>query len=376
MSEPSEAGQGAQTEQIAPTPQTADQPTTVTQTDQQLQGLLDHLDIPPELHSRIAATTGTSPEPPSTFPAEQPPEQPPEQEAEQPPEQPPEQEDEDEQTPEGEQAPDKRQKRINRLTRQKRELEEEVKAYRQAIEQQQQGGGPQPHPVPSANQRLAHISDEYTLNSEIAKATQIMEWCDANADGLTTEGPDGTERYHEPAQVNKWRREAEKVVLDAPQRRDEIRLFTVARTQYDQIAQQVWPELFDKSTPEHQAAAQLLAQYPNIRSSPQANYAAGLVIEGVRSLITRLNTANGQQPAPQHRDIDERAFTTPRVPIAPHSPEPPSREARPSSQKVLNQALDKLQNDPDGSAESLAAAFNAMSAARPKRVNSRSPVSV
>lgn len=374
MSEALEPGQGTQAEQNASTPQTADQPTTVTQTDPQLQGLMDHLDIPPELHARIASTTGTSPEPPSTFPAEA---EPPSEQPEQPPEEtdePVEEEPEEETTPEdGQPRLDKRQKRINRLTRQKAELEAKVQAYEQTVAQQQ---APQPHPVPSANQRLAHISDEYTLNTEIAKATQIMEWCDANADGLTTQGQDGTEKYHDSAEVNKWRREAEKVVLDAPQRRDEIRLFSVARTQYDQIAQQVWPELFDKSTPEHQAAAQLLAQYPNIRSSPQANYAAGLVIEGVRSLITRLN-ANGQQrTTPRQGDIDERAFTTPRVPMAPHSPEPPSREATPSSKRRLNEALNRLQNDPDGSAESLAAAFAAMDATKRTRAHSRSPVRV
>jgi hypothetical protein len=164
--------------------------------------------------------------------------------------------------------------------------------------------------------------------------------------------------------------------LPINQRRDEIRQFGSARQQYDQIAQQVWPELFDKSTPEHQAAAQLLQQYPNIRGTPQANYAAGLVIEGVRSLMARMQAANGQQPQKVHRDIDERAFTNPRVPIAPHSPEPPSREAKPSSTKVLNQAMSKLQNDPDGSAESLAAMFNAMDATNRRRVSSRSQVKV
>jgi hypothetical protein len=136
----------------------------------------------------------------------------------------------------------------------------------------------------------------------------------------------------------------------------------------------VWPELFDKSTPEHQAAAQLLQQYPNIRSSPQANYAAGLVIEGVRSLMARLQAANGQQPAKATRDIDPRVFSTPRIPIAPNSPEPPSREAKPSSQKILNQAMNKLANDPDGSSDSLAAAFAALDATKRTRVNSRSPV--
>lgn len=372
MPEPTEAGQGAQTGQIASTPQTADQPTTVTQNDQQLQGLMDHLDIPPELQSRIAATTNTSPEPPATTPVAEPPEPETEPEPEQAQGKPPEEEgdEDDDEPPEG-QRPDKRQKRINRLTRQKAELEQELTRYRETVGK----ATAVPQPVPSANTRLAHISDEVTLNQEITKATGIMEWCDANAEGVATEGPDGTEKYHTPEQVNKWRREAEKVVLDAPQRRDEIRLFSVARTQYDQIAQQVWPELFDKSTPEHQAAAQLLAQYPNIRATPQANYAAGLVIEGVRSLMARLQ-ANGQQPAKQHRDIDERAFNTPRMPIAPHSPEPPSRELKPSSQKRVNQAMEQLTKDPDGSSEALANAFAAMDAAKATRSNSRSPVKV
>jgi phage host-nuclease inhibitor protein Gam len=386
MPEPTEAGQGAQTGQIASTPAPErDQPTTVTQNDdQQLKGLMEHLDIPPELQSRIAASTQAEPLP-STTPA--PETEPPTPPTEEPVEKRDDGEDDEEEiaeepaTPEDQQKVDKRQKRINRLTRQKAQLEtqldsavSELEQYRQALAQQRPGQTPQP--VPSANQRLAHISDEVSLNQEIAKATSVIEWCDANADGLTTEGQDGTEKYHAPEQIAKWRREAEKVVLDAPQRRDEIRTFGVARNQYDQIAQQVWPELFDKSTAEHQAAAQLLAQYPAIRGTPQANYAAGLVIEGVRSLMARLQQANGQQPAKAHRDIDERAFTTPRVPIAPHSPEPPSREAKPSSQRQLNQAMDKLANDPDGSSESLAEAFNALDAMKRTRSDSRSAVKV
>jgi hypothetical protein len=100
----------------------------------------------------------------------------------------------------------------------------------------------------------------------------------------------------------------------------------------------------------------------------------GTYLEGQKKLQDKINTARNGQPQKQHRDIDERVFTTPRVPIAPHSPEPPSRESKPSSQKRYNEAMSRLIQDPDGSPENLASVFNSLEETRKTRATSRSPV--
>src|SRR5262245_7832822 len=389
MPEPEpQAGQGTQTVESASTPASTPaqdkQPTTTTVEQKTAPGLMDLLDIPPELQERLApkaeepaaqaeappAQTGAAAETPAAT----------------------EEQDEDSDDEPDEETsppaaegpkPDKRDKRIKRLTRQKWEAEKKADQLFQLAQEQQakleafEGkGGPQGPMIPSGTGRLAYVTDERQLGQEVAKAESIIDWCDQNAEGATT-GTGENEKYIDAAEITRWRRQAEKVVLSAPQRRDEIRSFHAQRAHFDGLAQDLWPAIFDESSEQHQIAQAILAQFPVIRDSPQAHYAVGLVIEGAMSLEKRAPKGaqpNGGEPKVR-RDISPRAFE-PRVPIAPATPAPPSREATPSLRKQVNEAMSNLVNDPDGSAASLAAAFAAMDKAKRSTADSRSPVKV
>jgi hypothetical protein len=294
-----------------------------------------------------------------------------------------EEEPEEEPEPEPAAAPeeqprlDKRQKRINRLTRQKSELQTKLDtAYRQAEEmrqqleqiqrKQQEAAGAAPPTVG----RLGWITSEQQLAQEVDKANSVIDWCDQNPDGVTS-GSGENQEYVDSEKIARWRREAEKVVINAPMREKELQRFGEAQNHYTRLVQENWPELLDKSTPDHQMAVEILKFYPWLAQTPQAWYAAGLVIEGAKALDVRnAAKANGQR---QHRDIDERAFA-PRVPLSPHVANPPTRTATPSSKQRLNEAMSNLVKDTDGSASSLAGVFGAMDAARPQRTSGKTPV--
>jgi hypothetical protein len=379
---PDKASQVTETE-VPNAPAKQDEPRTEAGSDQK--DLMSFLDIPADVQGQLkprevpTELPGDVPAPPVDQPA--PTEQPaPDEEADEP-------EEEEEQEPvaaqsEQPQKVDKRQKRINRLTRQKGELQDKLDAeaakaeeLRQKLAQyegRQQQQGP---PVPSDIGRLGWITTEQQLAQEYNKAQSVIDWCDKNETGQYLTDEQIADPYKESVEKGEllpeeakartvafWRREADRLVTTAPMRREELRQYAAVRNHYDGLVKQSWPELLDKSSPDYQIAQSIKAQYPFLTSMPQGDYAVALLIEGAKAVDARNAAGNGQRR--QHRDIDERAFG-PRVPISPHVANPPTRTAAPSSKQRLNEAMDNLVKDPDGSATSLANAFGALDAARP-----------
>jgi len=368
---------------VADTPPSADMPRTEAGSDRG--NLMDFLDIPADVQGQLkprevaAELPGDVPVPPEETESPPPTGEEPSRDEEVVEEEPEEEpEAEPAAAPEEQPKLDKRQKRINRLTRQKSELQSKLDAAyaqnQEMLRHLEQIQGKQEQTAAAAPQsvgRLGWIRSEEQLAKEVAQADSIIEWCDENAEGATI-GSGEEEKYHDSEQISKWRREAEKLVLHAPIRREELQRFGAAQNYYTGLVQENWPEILDPKTPDHQMAVAILQFYPWLQSTPQAWYAAGLVIEGAKALEARnAGKANGQR---QHRDIDERAFA-PRVPLSPHVANPPTRTATPSSKQRLNEAMSNLVKDPDGSATSVAAAFGAIDAARPQqRPTGKTPV--
>ena len=283
---------------------------------------------------------------------------------------------------------DKRLKRINRLTRQKSELEEKIDQQSSRISEltdkltrfeKQAPVGTVPKVGPWMPDR--ETADQYgDLSQKKVLAKAKLEWCEKHRDGVTIV-ENGQEKFVDPSEVSSWKVDAQESLMEInPQiaiiEREAKQTFKQQKQGYDQLAVQFWPALADKSSEEFQLAQSILKEYPATAASPSANYAVGLLIEGMKSIKEKAEKLNGKSPpapGPKHRDIDERVFTTPRVPIAPHTPEPPTRESKSSSQKQLDEATNSFMNDPDGGVESLAKVFQAREAAG-KRPASRTPV--
>jgi hypothetical protein len=227
--------------------------------------------------------------------------------------------------------------------------------------------------APRNSDPLGHIRSEQDLNKELARARAVMDYCDANPEGVTAQDKDGNDVFRSPQELDRWRREAEKVVLNAPLRLDSIRQFTSQRTQYDTVARETWPELFPKkgeTTPEYLYAVNVLREFPQLANHPQANFVLGMLVEGRKALDARVKaeapntkhqTPNGEQ---KQRAISDVAFNTPRVPLAPHSASAPNRNGNSASpRKKVDEAVNDLMADPDGGSAALAQVFNAKDAA-------------
>jgi hypothetical protein len=232
--------------------------------------------------------------------------------------------------------------------------------------QQSQAQLPENQPAPLIGGELSLIEQKLKTEDE------VLAWCDRNSEGGQL-GEGEKAQYIDSDGVRKWRRDSEarrqELVVE---KKDELKRLASVRERADQEAYAMCPEMFDKSKPEYQEAVAYVYKYPFLTVIPEANRALALLIEGRKALQAKATAKNGQRKPT--RDIDERVFTTPRVPIAPHTPEPPSRESKPSSQKRYNEAMSRLVNDPDGGAENLADVFAAREAADKTRPTTRSPV--
>jgi hypothetical protein len=212
------------------------------------------------------------------------------------------------------------------------------------------------------------------IQSEIDKIDAQLAWCDNNADGGEI-GEGDKAQYYDGATVKAWRRSAEMARQErVVEKREELWNLEQARKQSDSNAYQLWPDMFDKRNPDFQEAVAIIKRYPFLQALPEANLVVGTYLEGLKKVREKVNGSKNGQTQKQHRDLDERVFGTPRVPIAPHTSEPPTRESKPSSQKQLNEAMSRLAKDSDGSSESVADVFAAMEKARAGRPGSRSPV--
>lgn len=395
------APQGASNIASTPQPEVVDQSTTQPTSNESpdpLQGMMDALDLPPEIQKRISKHQ-VAPQPsqpaPETPAVEDPTVQPESPEAQQPPvvtDETDETDDEDEtgeiaeEPPvQGQQPPkiDKRQKRINRLTRKNSELESkldaavnELSTLRKQSERVESG---KDVPIPSASP-LSYIGDEQTLDAELSKANGIVKWCNENPDGLSMTDESGREIFHSPKDVERWRNDANVVVNNAANRRLELQRWNYERNHFDGMAREICPKLFDKTSEEYQEATAMLQQFPGIKASPRVNYALAIAVEGAKSVQTRFKqklNGNGNSAPPAKRgDINPIVFNTPRVPIAPHTAEPPSVQSKPSSKQKFNDAMSDLVKDQDNNLNHLARAFAAIEESNRTRPTPKSPVKV
>jgi hypothetical protein len=381
-----------------------DKPETTTPSEGQspsdFKTVADLLDIPEELQNQIAPkdisdeTKTDTPEPeteeeiPEVDGKKKKEEQKPEEESDEDDAEGEEDEGKEEEKPE--QRIDKRQKRINRLTRQRSELEKQVDERDSTIEELQgklsrfeKNGQAPVATVPKVGKWMPtkEMADQYSdLSQKKDAAEATLKWCDKYRNGVTiTEN--GQERFVDPDEIIDQRRKAEMILMDVQpdikvMEHSAYRDFRQAKSDFDKVAVNLWPDIAKKDSPLYQEANSILNEFPTIAASPAAYYYVGLAIEGRKAVEARLaasKNGNGNSSPQKRRDIDPKVFTTPRVPIAPHTADPPTRESVPSSQKKLKEANDSLMADPDGSAESLAKVFQARAEVG-SRPNSRSPV--
>jgi len=200
-------------------------------------------------------------------------------------------EDEDE---EGEApSPDKIQKRINKLTAQKKAAAEEAATVKGQYEEAQKrlaeleaqvNEAARPVLQPTAENPLADVDTPDALEAKIKSAQEVRRWALKNSDGATVKRPDGSEVYVDSDQVKDYLLKADDVLtIHAPARQQ----WLAQRQPAVEAARNLFPDIFKKGSPMHAAFQATVKQAPELLKLPQAEYWVGLALYGEQTLMAK-----------------------------------------------------------------------------------------
>ena len=182
-----------------------------------------------------------------------------------------------------EEEPSGYRKRIDKLTRQKREalekadeLERELNETKTKLEQNQSE-----RPVPVVNQTdpFADVWDAKKLDDEWTKARDLKRWCEDNIDGCEI----GDKEYSSSEIKQIKRRVEDALDVHIPSRARFLNNYK----QIQPIAEQIYPFWKDRSSTQYTEAQAVLRQLPQLSALPEHQVLVGDFLEGRRLRMER-----------------------------------------------------------------------------------------
>jgi len=157
------------------------------------------------------------------------------------------------------------QKRIDKLTRQRREAESEVEDLRSELEKVKESvGESSPQPVVGSDNPFQHLTNSKEIEAKIRSARDTKRWARANRDGAVVQGKDGEVDYT-PEQVEGILNNAEDALdIHLPAQKE----FVQAKEFWDSESVKAYPWLDDKKSKEYELHAKNLKEFPAIRTLP------------------------------------------------------------------------------------------------------------
>jgi len=182
-----------------------------------------------------------------------------------------------------EEEPSGYRKRIDKLTRQKREalekadeLERELNETKTKLEQNQSE-----RPVPVVNQTdpFADVWDAKKLDDEWTKARDLKRWCEDNIDGCEI----GDKEYSSSEIKQIKRRVEDALDVHIPSRARFLNNYK----QIQPIAEQIYPFWKDRKSTQYTEAQAVLRQLPQLSALPEHQVLVGDFLEGRRLRMER-----------------------------------------------------------------------------------------
>jgi archaellum component FlaC len=218
---------------------------------------------------------------------------------------------------------DKVQKRIDKLTAQKRAAAEEAATVKSQYEEAQKrlqelesqvNEASRPILQPSAENPLADVDTAEALDAKIKSAQEVRRWALRNTDGATVRKPDGTEVYVDADEVKNYLIRADDVLtVHAPARRE----WLSQRQPAVEAAKNLFPDLFTKGSALNQAFQATVKQAPELLKLPQVEYWVGLALYGESQLMAKQAASNAKAAASKKVSSNKIAKTpTPANPIS------------------------------------------------------------
>jgi hypothetical protein len=233
-------------------------------------------------------------------------------------------EDEDEAGEDEAPTQDKVQKRIDKLTAQKKAAAEEAATVKGQYEEAQKrlaeleaqvNEAARPVLQPTAENPLADVDTSEALDAKIKSAQEVRRWALKNSDGATVKRPDGTEVYVDSDQVKDYLLKADDVLtIHAPARQQ----WLAQRQPAVEAAKNLFPDIFKKGSPMHTAFQATVKQAPELLKLPQAEYWVGLALYGEQTLMAKQAADQAKSKAAGKVSSAKAAAKTP-TPVKPIS---------------------------------------------------------
>jgi len=180
---------------------------------------------------------------------------------------------------------DKVQKRIDKLTKKRREAEELAESLKE--EKARLESELEKRSViklePTPEDPLADMESIDELDAKVSAAKKVRAWALANPDGATVTSPDGTERYVDRSEMQKYIAQTDALLTDhAPARRQ----YLAERAQILPEARKTYPALFKSGSPEHKVMTDTLKAVPALKRLPGYEMVIGDAIVGMNARLS------------------------------------------------------------------------------------------
>jgi hypothetical protein len=218
---------------------------------------------------------------------------------------------------------EKIQKRIDKLTAQKKEalekaqtLESEYAEAKTKLAELEAQVNESSRPVlqPTADNPLADVDTPEALDAKIKSAQEVRRWALRNTDGATVKKPDGSEAYLDSDQVKDYLIKADDVLsIHAPARQQ----WLAQRQPAVEAAKNLFPDIFRKGSPMHQAYQATIKQAPELLKLPQNEYWVGLALYGEQTLMAKQEADKAKASAAKKvSSKKESKIPTPASPVS------------------------------------------------------------
>lgn len=178
------------------------------------------------------------------------------------------------------------QKRVDKLTAQKKAAEEKAAEVAKRLEELEKAKAEaeaklneasRPVLSPTPDNPLADISSEAELEQRIQSAHAVRRWALQNSDGATVKAADGTEKFVDAAEVKQYLIQADDLLtIHAPARREWLKEYSAMH----EPVKEVFPQLFQAGTPENKSYLDYLKKRPSFAREPDRDYVFAMALLG------------------------------------------------------------------------------------------------
>jgi hypothetical protein len=203
------------------------------------------------------------------------------------------------------------QKRIDKLTAQKKTAEERAASLQTELEGLKTKFSAPPPVAPTAASPLSDIESDTDLAAKISHIQEAKTWCIQHLDGGEVDKGDGNKQWLDGNVVKSILANAELMLSKhVPERKD----FIANKRAFDTEASREYPAIFKEGTEANKTYKQWLTVFPECRRYPDIALIIGDALVGQKIRIDRAKARNGKVPHANQPLAPPAPAASPRVP--------------------------------------------------------------